>query len=79
MEPISQSLIDESLAAFEAKPQYTVAMNSLQSSDPNTVHLNREHAAAHHSHHYSVMVTNQFKATSQKASGRCWIFGEQSN
>ena len=61
-------------AAFASNPLNTLAMNACTTHDPTSILQNRTHSAASHQHHYSVRCSKELKATSQKSSGRCWIF-----
>ena len=74
MEAISTSFIDECVAEFNRDPKNVLAMNAMTTQDPNKVLQSRSQAQSVHDHNYSIKVENEGKATSQKSSGRCWIF-----
>ena len=71
---LSPYLMASASRAYDESPSNRVAQNAMASNDPLSVLLDRDHAAANHQHHYSVRLSKELKATSQKASGRCWIF-----
>ncbi|GMH92924.1 hypothetical protein TL16_g12490, partial [Triparma laevis f. inornata] len=71
---LSPYLLASAKKSYDSSPSNRVAQNAMSSNDPLTVLLNRDHAALNHQHHYSVRLSKELKATSQKASGRCWIF-----
>jgi len=71
---LNSSFLASASASFDANSRYTLAMNAMTSQDPNHVLQKRQHSQEHHQHTYNVKVSNEFKITSQKSSGRCWIF-----
>eukprot|EP01006_Ploeotia_vitrea_P006682 TRINITY_DN14386_c0_g1_i1.p2 TRINITY_DN14386_c0_g1~~TRINITY_DN14386_c0_g1_i1.p2 ORF type:complete len:456 (+),score=291.91 TRINITY_DN14386_c0_g1_i1:95-1462(+) len=72
------ALTSEDIAGFDAavsanaKTQLT--MNLLAKSDVTKLAVNRAHANEVALPHYSVRISKEGKATSQKQSGRCWLF-----
>jgi len=74
MDVLTKSFIESSMADFASNQINTLAMNCMTTQDPNKVLQSREHQRENHSHNYSIKVKNEGKATSQKSSGRCWIF-----
>ncbi|HZT42186.1 MAG TPA: C1 family peptidase [Chthonomonadaceae bacterium] len=58
--------------AFEADPRYRIAMNAVTKTTVKSVAMNRQ-AVVRNNHTFSHMV-KAGAATSQNASGRCWMF-----
>lgn len=70
---LSADFLQASLREFESDRRFELAQNVLTQLDPRDVLLKRN-AMPRQTHDFSVRLSREFKATSQKASGRCWIF-----
>lgn len=70
--PIAPALIEDFRRKFEADPARRAAMNAVTKTSVRTVAMNRD-AVVRCNHTFSHMV-KAGEATSQNASGRCWLF-----
>jgi len=70
---LSESFLDASSKAFDANPKNRLACNALTASDwEKVVGSNAEIRSINHS--FSKKLLPDMKSTSQRQSGRCWLF-----
>ena len=70
--PITQELLGQWQAAYRSSPERRVATLALSRTDLNDVAF--DPAAANRLRHKFTIEIDTMKATTQQASGRCWLF-----
>ena len=73
MATLTQEFLDTAWSNLESKKEYKAARNAVSKTDVLTIVEDRE-VLTSVNHIYSNQCTTEGKATSQKSSGRCWMF-----
>lgn len=71
--PVDASVLEKVRQEFDAEPRFKLSQNAVTRMDVKEVLLRRDAAVQHGDKTFSTKL-DEMKATSQKASGRCWLF-----
>merc|ERR1719498_1575726 len=71
---ITPEFLSSAAAEVEADAKSRLAMQAITRCDMLEVLRDRKRGIEMEDHTYSVKITSEGKATSQKSSGRCWMF-----